>query len=91
MKKLKYLWSAFLVASLLVIPAAAQKGAMGHHSGGFAQPHGQMGADNDKGKQNPDSDKGKKKRKRKKKGDEDPAASLNKNGEGKHRAVGHIH
>ena len=61
MKKLKYLCSAFLVASLLVIPAMAQKGAMGHHNSGFGQPHGQMGGDkhNDKGKQNPDKDKGK--------------------------------
>jgi len=92
-KKLKYLYSAFLVASLLAIPAAAQKGAMGHHNSGFGQPHGQMGADkaNDKGNQNPDSDKGKKKRKRKRKGDKDPAASMNKNGNGNHNAEGHIH
>jgi hypothetical protein len=47
LKKLKYLCLAFLVASLLAIPAAAQKGATGHHSTSFGQPHGQMGADKD--------------------------------------------
>lgn len=65
MKKLKYLCSAFLVASLLAIPATAQKrpmgrmGQMGHHNSKGPRK------DTDKGKQNPDRDKGKGKAKAK--------------------------
>ena len=59
MKKLKYLCLAFLVASLLAIPATAQRmgrmGQMGHHHHNNNGPR----KDNDKGKQNPDRDKGK--------------------------------
>ena len=91
MKKLKYLCSAFLFASLLAIPGAAQKGGMGHHSSGFGQPLGQMRADKDAGKHNPDKDKPKKKKKKKRDKDQDPAASMNKNGNGNHNAEGHIH
>lgn len=49
---------------MLAIPAAAQKGAMGHHSSGFGQPNGQMRADKDAGTHNPDKDKPKKKKKK---------------------------
>ena len=59
MKKLKYHCLAFLVASLLAIPATAQRmgrmGQMGHHHHNNNGPR----KDNDKGKQNPDRDKGK--------------------------------
>lgn len=60
MKKLKYLSLAFLLASLLAIPATAQRHGMGqmgqmrHHNN---KPRAEK--DNDKGKQNPDRDKGK--------------------------------
>ncbi len=89
MKKLKYLCSAFLFASLLAIPAAAQQGGMGHHNSGFGQLHGQMRADKDTGTHNPDKDKPKKKKKKRDK-DQDPAASKNENGNGNHKALGHI-
>ena len=89
MKKLKYLCSAFLFASLLAIPAAAQKGGMGHHNSGFGQPLGQMRADKDTGTHNPDKDKPKKKKKKKRDKDQDPAASMNKT-EGNHKALGHL-
>jgi hypothetical protein len=63
-KKLKYLCSAFLVASLLAIPATAQRVPMGrmgqthHHNNGLRK-------DNDKAKENPDRDKAKGKAKAK--------------------------
>lgn len=65
MKKLKYLCSAFLVASLLAIPATAQKGPMGRM--GQMGHHNNKGPrkDTDKGKQNPDRDKAKGKAKAK--------------------------
>ena len=50
MKKLKFLCSAFLVASLLAIPATAQRVSMGR----MGQMH-QHYNNTDKGKQNPDS------------------------------------
>ena len=63
MKKLKYLSLAFLVTSLLAIPATAQRhgmgrmAQMGHHNN---TPRAQKkDKDNDKGKQNPDRDKAK--------------------------------
>ena len=64
MKKLKFLFSALLVASLLAIPATAQRhgmgrmgqmSQMGHHNN---KPRAAKDND-DKGKQNPDRDKGK--------------------------------
>lgn len=64
MKKLKFLCSAFVVASLLAIPATAQRhgmgrmgqmSQMGHHNN---KPRAEKDND-DKGKQNPDRDKGK--------------------------------
>jgi hypothetical protein len=58
-KKLKYLCSAFLVASLLAIPATAQRAPMGRM--GQMRHHNNHGPrkDTDKGKQNPDRDKAK--------------------------------
>lgn len=59
MKKLKYLCSAVLVASLLAIPATAQKvpmgrmGQIGHHHNNDPRK------DTDKAEQNPDRDKAK--------------------------------
>jgi hypothetical protein len=51
-RKLKYLFSAFLVASLLAIPATAQKHAMGRmgrmgqrNNSGPGEPHGQARAE----------------------------------------------
>ena len=63
MKKLKYLSLAFLVVSLLAIPAAAQKhkmgrmGQMGRSNNGPGEPHGQARAEevqnaNKKGEKN---------------------------------------
>lgn len=49
MKKLKYLSVAFLVASLLAFPAAAQKHRMGRmgqrNNNGTGEPHGQARAE----------------------------------------------
>ena len=51
MRKLKYLFSAFLLASLLAIPATAQKhgtgsmGRMGQRNSGPGEPHGQARAE----------------------------------------------
>lgn len=64
MKKLKYLCSAFLIASLLAIPAAARKHGMGQMGHRNNTPRAQK-KDNDKGKQNPDRDKAKGKAKAK--------------------------
>lgn len=63
MKKLKYLSFAFFVASLLAIPATAQRhsmGRMGQMGHSNSTPRAKKNKDNDdKGKQNPDKDKGK--------------------------------
>jgi hypothetical protein len=58
-KKLKYLCSSFLVASLLAIPAAAQGRRMGQMSQMRQHNNNHPRKDNDKGKHNPDRDKGK--------------------------------
>lgn len=65
MKKPKFLCSAFLVASLLAIPATAQRVPMGRM--GQTHHHNNNGPrkDTDKGKQNPDKDKAKGKAKAK--------------------------
>ena len=58
-EKLKFLCSAFLVASLLAIPATARRVPMGRM--GQMHHHNNNGPreDTDKGKQNPDRDKAK--------------------------------
>ena len=65
MKKLNYLSVAFLVASMLAIPATAQRHAMGRMGQMSHRNNNGPRGDTDKGKQNPDRDKGKGKAKAK--------------------------
>ena len=65
MKKLKYLSVAFLVASLLAIPATAQRHASGRMGQMSHRSNNGPRKDPAKGKQNPDRDKAKGKAKAK--------------------------
>jgi hypothetical protein len=72
MKKLRYLFLSFLVAALMAVPAAAQKGAKGErNNNGAGKQHGKARAEQVQTGN--------------KKGDKDPSPSKGSKSEGKHK------